>query len=673
MSFGELIWRAQSALRDFSDRARVPLGLLPSQADVADHETGTGSDLRLTDVATAEWSQSSATRHESAWMTRVRERAERIRQHRLSFFDLVDIELGDPIRWNFDYARGESTPTRFSPSIDYRDYLVTGDCKVVWEPSRHHQLVVLGRAYRATGDERFAHAVAAQIGSWIDQCPFGYGMQWRSPLELAIRAINWVWAYDLIRDSKAFDGADLDRFLHSLYLHAWDIQRKFSRGSSANNHVIGEAAGVFIVTSYFPQFRHADAWREDSATLLEQAILAQTYDDGGGREQAFGYHGFVLQFFVSAGIVARRTGRDFSSRYWARVEKMIEYACRLLEGGPPPTFGDADSGYVLDVGASPADLGDMMAVGAVLFNRPDFKAVARDNREAVRWLLGRDGLAQYDALPSPPDHPLESVALAPSGYYLLQAGRRASTDRLSVLFDCGELGYGAIAAHGHADALSFTVRAFGEDLLVDPGTYDYFTYPEWRRYFRGTAAHNTVLVDGLDQSTMLGLFLWGQRAHARCLEWQSESGRVTVVGEHDGYSRLADPVRHRRTLELDAAARVLTITDELHASSRHDIALHFHLAAQCRIEPDASGAFVIRGHLGDATLTIDPALRTAVLHGSTSPVGGWVSRGYHQKTASSSLVASAPLSGTARFVCRLAIGAPVSTAESEGISARHHG
>src|SRR6185436_14954164 len=155
------------------------------------------------------------------------------------------------------------------------------------------------------------------------------------------------------------------------------------------------------------------------------------------------------------------------------------------------------------------------------------------------------------------------MAFDDSGYYLLQWGRRQSRDRVSVVFDCGELGFGAIAAHGHADALSVAVRAGGVDLLVDPGTYDYFSFPAWRQYFRSTRAHNTITVDGHDQSELLGSFQWGRRASARRLDWRPRPGGGAVAGEHDGYRRLPSPVTCRRSLDLDRPSRMLTITDEI--------------------------------------------------------------------------------------------------------------
>jgi len=103
-----------------------------------------------------------------------------------------------------------------------------------------------GRAYRLTGETRFAQAVAEQIDSWLEQNPFGIGMNWRSGLELAIRLISWVWALDLIEGSGVVDQRLRHRILDSAARHIWEIDRKYSRGSSVNNHLIGEAAGVFV-------------------------------------------------------------------------------------------------------------------------------------------------------------------------------------------------------------------------------------------------------------------------------------------------------------------------------------------------------------------------------------------------------------------------------------------
>lgn len=657
---GEMAWRLRSSLRDHADRLVVsrrqrlrPLSVVLN---------GDGRDtpgFRVSDLPVGGWVGSSRSGNvERIWLDSLIDRAEKIAEHRLSFFDLEDKYLGDPIIWNRDHKRGQDTPMIFSPALDYRDVNEAGDCKFVWEPNRHHQLVVLGRAFRAGGDVRFARAVAEQLDSWLRQNPFGLGMNWRSGLELGIRLINWVWAIDLVRESNVI-GEDLhQRLMDSISRHIWEIDRKYSRGTSVNNHLIGEAAGVFTAASYFRNLRHASEWRERSREILNREILNQTHSDGGTVEQAIGYHFFVLQFFVVAGMAARATGPDFPPSYWSRLEKMFEFLAVLSEGGDRvPAFGDGDDGYVLDLGHDPRRVQEWLAVGAALFARGDFKANAGGHVELAEWLLGERGRHSLDAIPEWPNRECTSKALVDSGYYLLQHGRLDSPDRISVVFDCGPLGMEPLAGHGHADALSFTLRAFGRDVLVDPGTYDYFSYPDWRQYFRSTRAHNTVAVDGRDQSEMRGRFLWRRKAKARCLSWEPSDVGGKVVGEHDGYTRLRDPVTHRRTLELDGRERVLVVRDEILACGRHDIAVFFHLANHCVVTAAGGNRFVVDTGPGTAEIEMDPCLQVGSFKGHESPIGGWVSQGYHQKEASTMLAGRCTCQGNTSIVCRIHIGA----------------
>ena len=658
MSPGELAWRAAGRLRDAQLWGRLALRLEPKPPalDPARSDAGPEPGFRACDLRVGEWTDPEHD-DEKVWRDRLVAHADQVGRHRLSFLGLVEANLGDPIDWNRDHESGRKAPLRFAPLVDYRDYRVTGDAKLVWEPSRHHHLVVLGRAYRVTGDVRYAAAVVEQLESWLEQCPFGRGMNWRSPLELAIRLINWVWAIDLIRESGLVTGKFWTRLRHSTYLHLWQITRNYSRGSSANNHRIGEAAGVFIASSYFRGLDKAGRWRQESRRILNEEIISQTYADGGSREQAIGYHAFVLQFLLLAAIIARSTSADFPTTYWSRLERMLEFLGILSEGGTAlPMIGDSDDGYVLDLGDS-RETPSLLCIGAGLFGRADFREWAGSYAEAARWLLGRSSRASFDAMVlKSPDDLLVSRALPDSGYYLLQYGGKSQGDRVSVVFDCGELGFTSIAAHGHADALSFTLRAFGSDVFVDPGTYDYFSFPAWRTYFRSTRAHNTLAVDGLDQSVMLGPFLWGQRAQARRIGWELSVHGGKVTGEHDGYTRLADPVVHRRTLELDARAQALTIQDEIVARGPHEIAVYFHLAEDARVSVEQPNCYRIAVPGGIVTLEMDARLTVEAVTGSDEPIEGWVSRGYHQRIRSTTLIARGRCHGKSSYVSRIDIG-----------------
>ena len=661
MSPGEVLWRVRSSVRDHVDRCLVGRRrrLVPLAAIYSD---GTAEDERgfsVADIEVGQWACGHADSVERRWYAQLLARADRVALHLLSFFNLDDSHLGDPVDWHRDHENKVAAPLKFSPTIDYRDVSVTGDCKFVWEPNRHHHLVVLGRAYRASGDVRYARAAVEQLESWLDQCPFGMGMNWRSPLELGIRLINWVWTIDLIRDADVMTGSLWARLMNSLYLHVWDISRKYSRGSSVNNHLVGEAAGVFVATSYFRKLKNAARWRGASRDILRRAILEQTFPDGGTREQALGYHLFVLQFFLVAGIVARKINEDFDEPYWSRLERMFEFVGALSEGGEElPVFGDCDDGYVLDLGGNPRDVRGWLAAGAALFGRSDFKAWSGGYSEAAAWLLGAVGKDRFDALPEASVADVRSRALADSGYNLLQSGRWGAADRISVVFDCGELGMAPLAGHGHADALSFTLRAFGTEVLVDPGTYDYFSHRRWREYFRSTRAHNTIVIDSRNQSEMLGLFLWGRRAQAKCLTWQPSEHGGKVVGEHDGYRCLNDPVTHRRTLELDGRERTLAVRDDIIASGRHKVEVCFHLAEHCGVVQTGQNRYEIDAGPGKVVIELDPRLSVETLRGSEDPIGGWVSRGYHRKTASTTMVGRVVSEGEMSLVCRIDIGDP---------------
>jgi hypothetical protein len=366
-----------------------------------------------------------------------------------------------------------------------------------------------------------------------------------------------------------------------------------------------------------------------------------------------------------AGVTARATGHDFPASYWSRLEKMFEFLATLSEGGDSaPAFGDGDDGYVLDLGHDPRSIREWLAVGAILFARGDFKARAGDHAGPAEWLLGRSARRIFAELSDSQNRAIGSKALRDSGYYLLQHGDLDSRNRISVVFDCGPLGLAPLAGHGHADALSFTLRAFGRDVLVDPGTFDYFSYPPWRKYFRSTRAHNTIVVDGKDQSEMLGLFLWGRKARAQCLRWEPSDAGGRVVGEHDGYAHLKDPVTHRRELELDGSRRMLLIRDDITARQMHDVTLHFHLAEHCAVTSIGENRFLIDVGPGTVEIEMDRRLRVESLHGSEDPIGGWVSRGYHQKLPATTLVGHCVCDGDTSLTCRVRIGEPKTISRS---------
>lgn len=660
MSAGEVGWRVRGKIRNTLGRAllaiRSPLRPVLSIIDVGtDHAVVDGGVIgEHIRHAPGEMPES----YSDAWRRNLLGYADRIAEHRLDLFNRDHLYLGKPIQWNYEHNVGRPTPLTASTGIDYRDLRAVGDCKWVWEPNRHHQFVVLARAYRVSAQERYAEALLEQFGSWCDQCPYGRGMNWRSPLELGVRLINWVWAFALIDDASVVQASHRRRLWQFVDRHLWEISRNYSRHSSANNHLVGEAAGVFVASGYFKGFGAALRLMSQSRSILEREIQRQTYPDGGTREQATGYHLFTLELFLLAGLAARNGGQPFSDSYWVRLEKMFEFVAGLLEGSRTlPAFGDGDDAYVLDLG-SKRDPRALLSVGAELFDRDDFRIMSDQSMETAFWLLGAQERNRFHrSRQSGAERTLASRAFHDSGYFVLQRGPRSGRGALSAVFDCGDLGFLSLAAHGHADALSFVLRIDGEDFLVDPGTYDYFSYPTWRSYFRSTRAHNTIVVDGVDQSEMLGPFLWGRRARCELVCWNPQDGGGSVCGEHDGYGGLPDPVVHRRTVTLEPDEETLTVCDELLANKRHRIEQYWHFAPSCTLDTQQDNTIDISSGERRVRMELDASLHVSVQRGVDHPIGGWFSSGYHRKMPSNSVRATCEMVGSTSFTTKFVFDA----------------
>lgn len=641
MSPDEIVWRVRGVARDWTDRhflashARRAVGAF-------DPPPASGPRENRLYCGSSSWMM-------PAWRDDLLRRADQVITGRLRIFDFETAPTNEGFDWNRDPKHDVAAPLRFAPSIDYRDFREVGDCKFVWEPNRHLQFVVLARAYAASDDERYLRELTLQWSSWLQQCPFGLGMNWRSPLELAIRVINWALAWELTNGGAALPAKLRDEILRSVYLHIWETARKYSRGSSANNHLIGEAAGVYVASVVFPFYREAATWRAQAFALLEREIIKQTFADGFTREQATGYHLFVVEFFTLAAIAAQRIGDPISQQYLQRLQAMHCALAAWREGGDAPMVGDADDGAVTDLASDALDPRPWLGIGAALFSDSTLARAADRQFEAAGWLFGSEALSAMAETDAHSKEPLQPRAFEEAGYYFLQCG--VGDRRLSALFDCGPLGYTAIAAHGHADALSFTLRAAGADVFVDPGTYDYFTYPSWREHFRGSRAHNTLTIDGVDQSEMRGPFMWGARAQSRCLEWQPD--KLCVFGEHDGYRRLTDPVTHQRRIEIDAGQAALTISDQIVANGAHDAELWFHLAEDCRISGVDEGKVRFSWARGEGTLIAPEGTELTTFCGSEAPIAGWVSSGYHRKTPAPAICCRGTIRGESRWVTRI--------------------
>jgi hypothetical protein len=316
--------------------------------------------------------------------------------------------------------------------------------------------------------------------------------------------------------------------------------------------------------------------------------------------------------------------------------------------GNLPLFGDGDSGQVIAVAET-----TQQRVGSLLricrLNKQNDTQDEADLRSRL-LLWGQ----KSDEMPLPAARePVRKLEKFPQGGYYVLANNLGTDDEVIVVFDAGSLGFAPLYAHGHADALSFWLSYGGQEFLIDPGTFAYYTHQEWREYFRSTAAHNTIRIDGLDQSVPGGRFLWRRVAASRAEHAENNQEFVNVMGSHDGYQRLSDPVIHRRELRLDKRTRSVLVTDLLECKGNHDVEIFFHFSEPCEVRQVAPDSFLAMNGDRRIGVRLDAGLKHQLWRGSEAPISGWVSRKFGVKEPSFTLVGQTRIMGSTQFVSEI--------------------
>lgn len=510
--------------------------------------------------------------------------------------------------WHRAPDTGHQWPRTFFHRIPYREGNPYGDIRIAWEPSRLQHLVTLALYAREADEEGRRTAVdliEAQILSWVEANPPLTGIHYVSVMECALRLIALCHALDLVRPWLVQPQEVWAGVLNMVRSHAELIRKRVSGHSSAGNHTIAEAAGLVYAGVLFSEMETAEHWRVYGLYLLEEEANHQIRQDGGGREEGFWYLRFVSDLYGLVVMLMRARDLAVPQRIEQAFERSKAFLHEMMRPGDGclPRIGDGDDGYALS---------------------PYLKFVAAPKET-------ESGLTSFHL----------------SGYSIIR-GR----DRERLLFDHGSLGMPPCFAHGHADALALTLEKGQQPILLDPGTYSYTGHPEWRRYFRGTRAHNTVTVDGQDQAVQETTFLWSQSFDTHLIyREQTPEGKITILARHYGYAKRLG-VTHWRGIVYQPPGAWL-IWDWLTGTGTHHLELNWHLA----VDPvERAGAYLLP--LGDECMQISvEGGRSCLLRGGEEPGAGWASPQYGVKVPISTLRAEHAGKLPHEFMTRIWCGA----------------
>jgi uncharacterized heparinase superfamily protein len=416
--------------------------------------------------------------------------------------------------------------------------------RIEW--SKFYYGLDLAQAFLRTGDCKYIRSWERLAGSWIRQVPVTY-----DTTDVTSRRIqNWIYAWNIFRSSPEFTGLAADteeQIIKSINCQANYLRLNLT---AERNHRTLELYALFIAALSLPEIDSDGRLLDFAIRELYHNLMTDIRPDGVHRESSTHYHMTVLRSFLGARENARRFGLAMPDGYDERLERACEFAmyCHRPDG-QIPALSDSDTGSYLD----------LLKLAASIFSRADFLYVAT---------AGHQGIAPHERYASFPD----------GGYFIERSGwgegETSFRDERYLIFDCGPLGDGG---HGHYDLLNIEITAQGRPLIVDPGRYTYSEQgPNWRRWFKSTAAHNTVCVDGIDQTPYRRGKPKGRISQGRLRERLSAPAFDMMSGEATSH---AYEVTHTRRIFF-VAGEYWIIADHLRGKRPHRFDLRFHLSPE---------------------------------------------------------------------------------------------
>lgn len=563
--------------------------------------------------------------------------------------------IQDDTKWHIDPVTASSWPSDdFCFSIPYRHTSSKGDVKYVWELNRLQHLQPIACLAAIRKDEALARFCGHEIESWIDSNPPFQGINWTSGIELACRTVSILVVLSLV-GNIAFTDEQRVKLRQTLAAHGYWLMRFPSRYSSANNHLVAEASGLYLLGTLFTDLKGAHRWSEYGRNTLVREAGKQILDDGVGAEQSPTYTAFTLEWLMLCGKVAELFEKPFPAPYYERLGKAGEFLCWITDNrGNQPSIGDNDEGCVfysqrMAKQYTTSVLGSLAGV----IGRQEFGPAVRipHLREIF---LGKAAIAK--------ENPAGSRCFETGGYTVLRSDAYGA--ECLLVMDHGPLGYLSIAAHGHADHLAVWLHLDGKPVLVDGGTYLYHSGGAWREHMRSTHAHNTLSINGTSSSTTAGSFNWAECAEAILLHYRkSTDGLFMVEAEHDGFLKSFHAIHRRRIEQTGPGA--FSVYDTMYGNSGNlpvEIGFLFH--PELTLNESGRTWSVYRGNTPVLELTATRKGFSGHLQkGEENPLRGWFSSQFGSIEPSPRLVFKGLLSDNAtseiRFIIPDSHGEPI--------------
>lgn len=456
--------------------------------------------------------------------------------------------LGEKINWHKDFKSGFVWEKHYFYKTVTVNLLNNSDVKVPWELSRFQHIPTLGQGYWLSSNEKYAEEFKSEIEDWIKENPVSFGVNWACPMDVSIRAVNWIIGYYYFKNSKVIDESFWTTFFKQLYLTGEYIFNNLECyiNGHGNNHYLTDLVGLTWLGIFFNGTdKTTIKWLNKGIDGICEEMKYQVNSEGTDFEASIPYHRLVTEMLLSTTILGEINNIKFPNDFKETLEKMCEFVMFYTkDNGLAPQIGDADDGrlhifthYGIE---EKRDHRHILGIAGEYFNRDDFRYFSGSEKMDAVWLLGTAKQNYYKCS----RNNLITKSYEQMGYYIIR------DNRIFIIIRCGNMGQAGIGGHSHNDQLSLELQIDGQDIFIDPGTYLYTADYKERNLFRSTAYHNTLKVlndeqNPIEDQHMFRLF---DNTKSKLISFEQSSNEVIFIAEHSGYFEKYGVIYNRKII-----------------------------------------------------------------------------------------------------------------------------
>ncbi len=487
-------------------------------------------------------------------------------ENKIKIFDST-INLGFTINWHKDYLSDFIwDKDKYYLELDSKS---GADVKNPWELSRFNYLNKLSQAFIFTNDSKYILKFKNLILNWISENKCGYGINWKSPMDVSIRVVNFIISYLLIKDELNDDQSFVLTFLKSIYEHGYYIKNNYEKGIlyKKSNHYISNITGMLFISIFLKGSFFSKSNLNNLMSSFEKEIKSQVYSDGFSFEGSTHYHKLVLEmFFYSKYILELNTSLKFSNNFSNILKKMFII---LKDISTPlntlPQVGDNDGGQLIKFNSeSNSNVNYCFGIAQAYYGDNYFETNVMSTN--ALFLFGSKYFNLYNSKKIKLNKEI-SKYFKDSGLYVKK------TNNYYILVQASKNGQSGLGGHSHNDLLSFIFYFNNKPIFVDSGTGLYTSDIIVRNKFRSTSSHNTVKINSFEQRLFKSVFSLSKKSYPKWINLSDN--KITI--SHNGYF----PIIHKRTFEFSDSD--IVIIDEF---NKFGLNLEFNLIVSPEINLD---------------------------------------------------------------------------------------